>query len=456
DPKQQYFSDGLSEELISDLTQIDGLKVIGKYSSFKFRDSKDSPAQIGVALGVANLVEGSVQQNAGRIRIVVNLIRAKDGASVWSHTYDKPLKDVFAIQSQIGKAVASALQVKLLGNAIVDETKPPSGNVEAYRLMLQGRAVERRATNAAEFNQSVALLRKAVELDPNYAYAWGALSNTQINLGSLYLTGDAQQKAYAEARAAADREFTLAPDAMATHVNRGYVLSWLDGDQTGALAQYRRALTLAPHDGFAMQSLANQYGILGQLQQAVDMFHKAIATDPLRPDWYYHLSFPLVAQGHLDQAEQAAHKALTLQPDFPGLYSQLSEINILRGDAAAALRNADKETDPDSKALALALAKQIGGNVREADAALKDYIAKYGKTQPYNVADLYALRKQPDEMFQWLDRARKQNKAGVANNLLTDPLLLRYKHDPRFAALCKQLGLPAPGQPLPAAVASTP
>ncbi|HET7931305.1 MAG TPA: hypothetical protein VFL63_07960, partial [Rhodanobacteraceae bacterium] len=160
-PKQQYFSDGLSEELISDLTQIDGLKVIGKYSSFRFRDSKDSPAQIGVALGVANLIQGSVFQSAGRIRIVVNLIRAKDGASVWSHTYDKPLKDVFAIQSEIGKAVASALKVKLLGKSPVDDLKPPSGNVEAYQLMLQGRAIARHNTEA-DLRQGIALYRQAL------------------------------------------------------------------------------------------------------------------------------------------------------------------------------------------------------------------------------------------------------------------------------------------------------
>src|SRR6185437_6990012 len=160
DPKQQYFSDGLSEELISDLTQIDGLKVIGKYSSFKFRDSKGSPAQIGATLGVANLIQGSVRQRDGRIRIVVNLIRAQDGASVWSQSYDEPLKDVFAIQSKIGHAVAAALKVKLLGRTIVSDDRPPSGNVQAYQLMLQGRAIARRNTEAG-FRQGAAMLRQA-------------------------------------------------------------------------------------------------------------------------------------------------------------------------------------------------------------------------------------------------------------------------------------------------------
>ena len=454
DPKQQYFSDGLSEELISDLTQIDGLKVIGKYSSFQFRDSKDSPAQIGATLGVANLIEGSVRQRDGRIRIVVNLIRARDGASVWSESYDQPLQDVFAIQSKIGHAVASALRVKLLGKTIVSDDKPPSGNVQAYQLMLQGRAIARHSTQA-DFRQGIAMLKQALKLDPDYAYAWGALSIIEINRGVEYLDGAARQHAYAEARKAADRASALAPDTAVTHLVRGYVLSNLDGDQLGALAEYRRALALAPHSGNAIQFLATQYGTLGQQQQAVDAYRRAIATDPLRADWYNNLSNALIALGQFDQAERAIRKAIGLQHDFPGVYLQLTTIDILCGNGAAALRDANLEADPTSKAFAVALATQARGNAKEADAALRDYIAKNGKTQPYYVAVLYALRKQPDEMFDWLDRAHDTAAANAATSLLSDPLILRYKNDPRFAKLCRELGLPAPVERPPAAASST-
>ncbi len=448
DPKQQYFSDGVSEELISDLTQIDGLKVIGKYSSFKFRDSKESPAQIGATLGVANLIEGSVHQSGERIRIVVNLIRAKDGASVWSHSYDQELKDVFAIQSQIGHAVASALQVKLLGQAIVSADEPPSGNVQVYQLMLQGRAIARRNTKA-DFGQAVAMLQQALQIDPDYAYAWSVLSIIEINRGFEYLQGAAREQAYAEARKAADRASALAPNAAVTHLVRGYLLSNLDGDQQRALTEFRRALALAPHSGNAIQFLAVQYSTLGQQQRAVELYRKAIATDPLRSDWYNNLAGGLIALGQLDQAEQAAHKAIALQSNYPGVYLSLATIDILRGDAAAAMHDAGMETDPASKSFAVALAKQAGGNASEADAALHDYIARNGKTQPYYVAELYALRKQPDAMFAWLERARDAGAANVATILLSDPLLLRYKNDPRFAALCKRLGLPTRGESLP-------
>lgn len=454
DPKQQYFSDGLSEELISDLTQINGLKVIGKYSSFKFRDSKDSPAQIGATLGVANLIEGSVRQSDGRIRIVVSLIRATDGASVWSHSYDQQLKDVFAIQSQIGHAVATALQVKLLGRAIVSDDKPPSGSVRAYQLMLQGRALVRRQTEDG-FRQGLALIRQALGLEPNYAYAWSLISNYEINLGNL-LQDDARQQAYEEARRAADKASALAPNAPVTHLVRGYVLAQLDGDQIGALAEYQRALALAPHDGAAMSFLGVQYAALGQLQQSVALYRKAIITDPLRADWFYDLSLSLTTKGDLEQAEGTIRKTIELQPDYPGAYLQLSCIELLRGEVEIAMRDAEKETDPDSRAFALASVKQVNGDAEVADAALRDYIEHYGNTQPFNVADLYALRGQPDEMFQWLQRARGPNGAVLAGNLLNDPLALRYKADPRFTALCKQLDLPAPGEPLPSALANLP
>jgi TolB-like protein/tetratricopeptide (TPR) repeat protein len=439
DPKQQYFSDGLSEELISELTQINGLKVIGRYSSFKFRDSRDTPAQIGVALGVANLIQGSVFQQGSRIRVTVGMIRAADGASVWSHSYDEQLNDVFAIKSKIGEAVAEALKIKLLGHAIVASDKPPSGNVEAYQFMLQGRVLTRRGTES-DYRQGIALFQQALKLDPDYAFVWGLLSNASVNLGVGFLTGDARQQIYTQAREAADKEHELAPDAAFTHRDRGYLLEVVNNDPVGALAEYKRAHELAPNDATAVYFLAHGLATVGQLQPAAEMFRKAIAADPLRTGFYISLASVLLAQHQLDAAEQAIRKA----PGSPGSHMILAEVGILRGDAAAAVRHAKDETDPVYGPWIRAMAQQIGQDRKQADAALHDYIAKNGKDQPYNVADLYALRKQPDEMFEWLQRAWTQRDPGFV--LLTDPFLSPYQHDPRFAALCKQAGLPLPGQ----------
>lgn len=444
DPRQQYFSDGLSEELISDLTQIMGLKVIGKYSSFKFRDSKDSLAQIGMALGVAHLIQGSIRQQGNRIRVTVSLVRVRDGSSIWSHSYDELLSDVFAIQSRIGHAVAAALKIKLMGNAIVSSDKPPSGNVEAYQLMLQGHALVLRQTHDG-FNQGIPLLKQALRLDPDYAYTWGLLSTAYVNQGQIFLTGDARELAYAQARLAADRQQLLAPNAASTYAVRGYLLSTIDNDPIGALAQYQRALALAPSDGRTMVFLA--FGLLneGRLKQAAAKFREAIATDPLQYGWYAGLATALLAQGQLDAAERATRKALALQPEYPGLYGNLTQIDVLRGDVAGALRDARQEANPVLGTWARALAQQIGPDHKQADAALQNYIARNGKTQPYLVADLYALRRQPDRMFAWLQRALAQHDPQLTG-LLYDPFALTYRHDPRFAALFRQAGLPMPGQ----------
>lgn len=443
DPKQQYFSDGLSEELISDLTQVNGLKVIGKFSSFKFRDSKDSLAQIGAALGVAHLIQGSVRQQDDRIRVTVSMVSVKDGTSVWSHSYDEQLKDVFAIQSKIGEAVAAALKIKLLGDTIVSSDRPPSGNVEAYRLMLQGHTLARRQTEAG-YQQGIALLEQALKLDPDYAYAWGVLSTAFVNEG-LMLTGEARQQAYAQARTAANRQQMLAPDAAATHMNRGYLLANIDNDPLGALAEFRRGLQLAPHDGTAMTFLAYGLANIGEARQAAALFREAINTDPLQASWYAPLVSMLMADGQLDDAERAAHKALQLQPGFPGMYANLALIDILRGDAVAAERDAAQEADPVFSPWVRTMAQQVGSDRAKADAALREYVAKYGATEPYLVADLYAARKQPDDMFKWLDRAWNDHDPYLSS-MLYDPFPLAYRNDPRFAALCQRAGLPLAGQ----------
>ena len=487
DPKQQYFSDGLSEQLISDLTQINELKVIGKYSSFKFRDSTDSPAQIGTALGVAHLIQGSVRQQGDRIRVTVGLIRAADGSGVWSHTYDDQLKDVFAIQKEISRAVASALKIKLLGQPLGIDDKPPSDNVEAYRLMLQGRALGRQVTEAS-VRQGIVLYQQALGLDPKYAYVWGTLSNAWVNLEG-HLSGDAQQKAYAHARVAADRQRVLAPDAAATHMTRGYLLSYVDNDPARALTEYQRAYALAPNDGTVMGFLATGLANLGQLQPAVELYRKAIATDPLRASFHFSLARALLAQGQLDEVEQTTRRALVLQPDYPGLhlylaavalargqldaaeqetrkelslnpnapyvYGNLAQIDIARGDAAAALLNAQKERDPEWKAWAIAASLQIGSDSSQAASALQAFIATYGNDNPYDVASLYALRQQPDEMFEWFQQAWKQRDPQLIQSLRSDSFVLPYQHDPRFAALCSQVGLPPPDPDAPASISSS-
>jgi tetratricopeptide (TPR) repeat protein len=192
----------------------------------------------------------------------------------------------------------------------------------------------------------------------------------------------------------------------------------------------------------------------GQLDAAEQATRKALALQPDYPGLYGNLAGIDMARGQLDAAEQAEEKAVALQPEFPFAYASLAQIQILRGDAAAALRNARQEHDPEGKAWAVAASLQIGSDQEKAATAVQAFIAANGKDNPYGVAELYGLRKQPDPMFEWLQKARTQRDPQLILNLLSDPFVLPYQHDPRFAALCKQLGLPLPGQVLPAAAGS--
>jgi tetratricopeptide (TPR) repeat protein len=278
------------------------------------------------------------------------------------------------------------------------------------------------------------------------------LSNASVNLGVLFLNGDARQQAYADARVAAAREEVLAPNAAYTHTDRGYLLATVDNDPIGALAEYKRAHELAPNDTTSMNYLAGGLENLGHLQAAVEMYRKTLASDPARVDIYVNLALALLGQRQLDAVEQVVRKGLAWQPNYPWLYGILTAADVLRGKVDAARSNAAKEADPVYGPWARALAEQIGPDRKRADAALHDFIAKQGKDQPYFVADLYAVRKRPDEMFDWLQRAWTQRDPNFSSLLLTDPFVLAYQHDLRFAALCKQVGLPMPRQqPLAAA-----
>ncbi|HJP98057.1 MAG TPA: hypothetical protein VJ862_05780 [Rhodanobacteraceae bacterium] len=445
DPKQDYFSDGLSETMISELVQINALKVIGKNSSFQFRNSRDSPAEIAAKLGVANLLEGSVRVSGRHLRVMVELVRARDASDLWSQTYDRNLEDVFAVQSDIAHAVAAALQIKLAGSPVGSEEKPASGNVAAYRAMLQGRAIARHGT-AAAYHQGIVVLEGALRDDPQYAYVYGLLSNYWINFG-VTLSGTAQQQAFLKGRENAAHEFDLAPDTASAHIDRAYVLSVLDLDQTAALAEYRHGYELAPNDGSAISFLALQLGTVGEWQSSASFYRKAITTDPLRPDWYAILADDLIMLNQLPDAEQALRTALALQSDFPGLHQQLTVIDILRGDAQAAQREAAQEAAADYREWAVAMAAQIAGTA-QADPALQRYIARNSATQPFTIGNLYAVRRQPDPMFEWLNKAWASHDATLAI-LMFDPFMLRYRNDPRFAALSRELGLPTDAKATP-------
>jgi TolB-like protein/Tfp pilus assembly protein PilF len=438
---EQFFSDGLSQDLITALSQFAGLKVINRDSAFQFRDSKDSIKTIAQQLGVAHILEGSVQRAEGEVRITATLVNAADGSILWSQRYDKPYKDLFALQDAITQSVADALKAKLLTapGAAVQSDRPPSGNLDAYTAYLRGITDFARGDETG-VHQAIVDYQRAVAIDPGYAAAWAALSRAWARLGGAYQGGTAQQQAFGQARRAGDKALQLAPDLAAAHAARSY-LAFSRSDWGEARSEAQRALQLAPNDGDAKYLYGSVLAALGQCRRAADLVRQALVTNPRHADWYYALSQYLACDGGMADAQQAIRTAIALQPQGTGTHEWAAVLAILRGDAEAALAAAQMEPPGPWHDVAVALALQIGPDRSASDAALKNLIAKYADIGPYQIAEAYALRRDPDAVFQWLDRAWKQHDPGVSY-LLNDPLILRYRDDPRFAAFCHKVGLP--------------
>ena len=442
DKSEQFFSDGLSEDLITALSQFRGLKVINSDSSFKFRDSHDSMSTIAAKLGVARLLHGGVRRLGDEVRIRAELVNAADGSTLWSQHYDRPYKDLFKLQDDITAAVAAALKTRLLASAEggAQSDRPPSGNLDAYTAFLKAMAQPR---TEAGLRRAIALLQQAHELDPDYATAYAVEATGWRFLADLFLGGEQAQDANTRARQAANTALRIDPGLGRAHYARAYLLLGADFDWNGALHEARRVLQLAPHSGFAYSIMRQTLAAVGQTDAAIDMGRQRVAHDPLNAGAHESLALLLWAAGQGDAAEAALRKAIELAPQDSRMHANLALIRAQRGDAAGALAAARGEPPGFWHDFAMTVALQVGDDRAAADAALKHLIDDYADNGAYQIAEVQALRQDPDAMFRWLNRAWAQRDPGI-QHLLTDPLVLHYRNDPRFAAYCHKVGLPLP------------
>ncbi len=446
DADQQYFSDGISEDLITALSQFPGLKVIGRASTFQFRESKEDSRSIGAKLGVARLLEGSVRRIGEVVRISAELIDTADGSTQWSARYDRPYRDLFALQDEITHSVTASIRTKLLpgGHSAAQSDRPPGGSLEAYTDLLQGRFYQRLNTEAG-VRKAIEYYTKATQLDPHYALAWSRLANAWTDMSVSVLEAAPAKEARGKAREAVDRAVALSPDLADAHATRGYLLQFGDFNWREAEAEYGRAAELAPYNAGAKFFLGNLRATFGDLESAIDLTRQAIAADPLIIENHVWLATYLVGLNRLDEAERSVGRAIELQSDAGGSYFLLTVIEVLRGRAQAALDAAQKASPGPVQLAALALARQIANDRRGADNALRTLVDKHAELAASVIADIYAQRNDADATFEWLDRAVRNRDSGLLS-LLYDPFLLRYRDDPRFAALCRKLGLPVPGE----------
>ena len=436
DPKDEYFSDGLSEELIAALAQISGLKVIGRSSSFRFKDRKEEPRTIGEKLGVSTLLDGTVRKQGDRVRIVAALVNAADGIQFWTRTFDRQLKDIFAVQQEIAKAVAESLKVTLLGTE-ENPSQIATNNVEAHNAYLQGHFhLVRR--NVEDFRKAIGYYDQAIELDSQYALAYAERAEAWTILGDL--TGQ-RPTAYPKARSDAEKAVAIAPALAEARAALGFVRFFTEWKFLEGLSELKRAKELSPANPTANDLLARLIVYLGQFDEAERQAREAVELDPLSTVTQGNLARVLFYAGKLDEADAAARKSAELQPAGASNHRWQVLIAAQRGDGEAALREAQLEPDEGYRRFELAVAQYVVGDREAADAALADLLAKAREGFAYQIAEVYAVGGEKDKAFEWLQISFDDRDAGMLG-LLVDPLLRSLRDDPRYKNLVAKVGLP--------------
>ena len=438
DPGDEYFSDGLSEELIAALAQVRGLKVIGRSSSFRFKDKKEESKAIGEKLGVSTLLEGTVRKQGDQVRIVAELINAADGSELWSRTFDRELKDIFAVQSEIAMAVATSLELTVLGANEKSAQNAATKSVEAHNAYLQGHFYfERR--NLEDYRKSVGFFDQAIHLDPGYALAYAERSEAWAWIGDL--SSEKQKEAWAAAGTDAEKAVAIDPHLAEAHAALGWVRFFIEWKFAEGLAELGRAQELSPWNPTANDLMARVVVYLGQFQEAEKLARQAIELDPLGYQARTSLARVLSAEGKLDEAEAAGRKGVELQPTAAGNHRWQVFVAIQRGDGEAALREARLEPNEGYRHFELALAHYARGDRPAADAALAELIAKDRDFLAYQIAEVYAWRGEADNAFEWLQISLNDHDTGTLS-LLIDPLMRSLRHDARYDGLRAKMGLP--------------
>ena len=431
---QEYFSDGLSEELLNLLAQLPQLRVIARTSSFSFKGKEVDVATIAKTLNVANVLEGSVRKNGNTLRITAQLIRTSDSSHLWSQTYDRELTDVFKVQDEIASAVVDALKLKLLPTQEISNLRR-SDNPEAYNQFLLGNEFIKRGS-VEDWRHASAAYRRAVALDPNFAAAYAGLASSEGNLADL--SGiDADKVRSIEY---GDRAIALAPNLVDGYIGRATSRLSFRNDWEGARADFDKALALAPGDATVQLGIGRMMIALGRIPEAIAASRRATELDPLFADAWDQLGRLLYAKADYPAARAALDRALENSPGQSRALFHRGVTSLLDGHADEALGFFSKAGNGYGD-VGVAMAQFSLGHVRESQQALDQAIAKFAQGAAYQIAEAYAWRGEKDTAFQWLERARVQRDGGLTF-IRTDPLMASLVGDPRYAQLMQKMGMP--------------
>jgi TolB-like protein/DNA-binding winged helix-turn-helix (wHTH) protein/Tfp pilus assembly protein PilF len=432
---QEYFSDGLSEELIDLLTKVPDLRVPARTSSFYFKGQHATIAQIARALSVAHVLEGSVRRDGNTIRVTAQLVRADNGYHLWSESYDRELKDIFQVQDEIAGAVVTALKLKLAPGQLALNSHRTS-STEAYNQYLLGRQFDDRP-DLEGFRHAVGAYRKAIQLDPNYAAAYAGLAIAQSYVADQI--GDAA--GWQQAAAAADKAVILAPDDAYGYAARGFLRSIASWDWSGAQADFEMALALDPSDSTLQRRYGGLLASLGRLPEAIAATHRAIELDPLSSSAWQNLTNYLMANRQFAAAHEANRRALEIQPESIYALNDLGTLQLLEGNRVEALATFHRVGVEGLSLSGIAMAEHALGHAQESQQARDKLVAKDAQDAAYQIAEVCAWRGEKDAAFDWLERAYKQHDGGLSD-IKNDLLLAPLHGDPRFAAMLMKMRLP--------------
>jgi len=433
---QEYFSDGLSEELIGLLSKVPELKVPARTSSFYFKGKQATIADIARTLGVAYVLEGSVRRSGNTLRITAQLIRADNGYEMWSESFDRKLDDIFRVQDEISSAVVKALKLSLLGGAM-PKAKPIS-NREAYDLFLQARSLHYRGTYD-DVKKAIAFAQRAVDLDASFAPAWASIGDSLVYEYGAYGgdEGDIRARAYSAAASA----IKLDPDLADGHLAMARVLGELDWNWTAADAELQSALALEPNYVLAL-GIASSYALTqGRIDEALRLAQKAVYLDAASTDAISNLGDVYYQSGRFSDAVNAYRRGTELNATHTGLHLSLGIALLASGDPAAALETMKQETDDAMRQYGLALAFDAARHRGDADRALAALETNFSDTNAEQIASIYACRGLANKAFAWLDRSLLQRE-GSLTSIKLDPCVKYLRPDPRLKVLLGKLNLP--------------
>jgi len=437
DKDQEYFSDGLSEQLLNELAQIPGLPVAGRPSRFYLKGRHADPRPNGRKLNVATVLEGSVARSGNTLRVTAQLINAADGYHLWSQTYDREFKDVFALQDEIAANVVAALKLKLLPG----QATAASQHVDAaaYNHFLVGEKFSREQSLAG-WAKAIAAYRKALQIDPNYVTAQASLADRLYEV-SYYSDSAAEVIAkQEEALTVVESAMKLDPTLANAWRTRARIRSEARFDVAGSLVDIRRALELSPNDSDVLAEAARLFTVTHNFDEAQPVVERAVALDPLSPEALLSAAELAMARGDMDRSREFYQRILEVAPDSNYAVSGLVQAYLLQGDAKSALAAIRGPEDGARPLYAQAMVQHSLGNRAASDRALQELIRRYSAGWAYQIGVAYAWRGETDKAFEWFDRAVAQHDGGMLR-VRTEPMLAPLAKDPRFPALLKRVGL---------------